>query len=281
MTSRTQKRLVALAVTSLLAMHAAAGDPAKIRTWTDPKSGIEFIRIDKACYRMGNDASIPPEADGGWRRLKYQESLSHDEGPAHEACVDAYWLGRYEVTRKQWRLVMGTPPDTASNAPDNAPVTRVTWEQAIAFTEKLNAQHAKRERFRLPTEAEWEYACRGADPRKLDQGAPATREELAQQAVADIQAPHPPEPVGSRQATAPGFFDLIGNVWEWTADDYAADAYARHKLYNPRHSSNEAKAVIRGGSLRTEFVQARCTMRGRYPKNDSLDLIGLRLVREE
>ncbi|NMG77624.1 formylglycine-generating enzyme family protein, partial [Aromatoleum diolicum] len=82
-------------------------------------------------------------------------------------------------------------------------------------------------------------------------------------------------------ANGAGFSDLLGNVWEWTADDYISDGYTRHSLFNPRNSAGLDKAVIRGGSRRTEFVQTRCTMRGRYPKQDTLDLIGLRIVREE
>lgn len=261
------------------AVHAA--DASKPRLWTDPKSGIEFVRIDKACFRMGNDTPVPPETDGGWVRLKYRESLSADEAPAHEACLDTYWLGRHEVTRRQWQQVMGSLPDGNAEGADNLPVTRVTWEQARTFTDRLSAMNGKRHRFRLPTEAEWEFACRGAKAGALDKDVAANPEELAQVAVADIQAPVSAAPVGSRKANAAGFFDLLGNVWEWTADDYAPDAYARHGLYNPRLSAGGDKAVIRGGSLRTEFVQTRCTMRGRYPKGDTLNLIGLRVVRED
>jgi len=266
---------------SALAPPAPAADTGGPRTWLDPKTGIEFVRVDKACYAMGNDAELPPEADGGWVRLNYTQSLSADEGPEHEVCLDAYWLARHEVTRKQWRHVMGSLPDGDVGANDNLPVTRVTWAQANAFTERLGTLHNKRYRFRLPTEAEWEFACRGAQAQALDRDVPATSDELARIAVGDVQAPVKPEPVGSRKANAAGFFDLLGNVWEWTADDYAADGYSRHGLYNPRNRSGRDTAVIRGGSLRTEFIQTRCTMRGRYPKQDALDLIGLRVAREE
>ncbi|NMG44983.1 SUMF1/EgtB/PvdO family nonheme iron enzyme [Aromatoleum toluvorans] len=261
-------------------VHAAKDNPPHL--WQDPQVGLEFVRVDKACYRMGNDTAIPPEPDGGWVRLNYTQSLSADEGPVHEVCVDAYWLGRHEVTRKQWKQVMGSLPEGSNAAlPDNTPVTRVTWEQARAFADRMTVLHKKRYRFRLPTEAEWEFACRGAKAGALDKEIAAAADELGRLAVAAIEAPVPPEPVGSRPANGAGFFDLLGNVWEWTADDYAADGYRRHALYNPRHSAGTDKAVIRGGSARTEFVQTRCTMRGRYPKHDTLDLLGLRLVREE
>jgi formylglycine-generating enzyme required for sulfatase activity len=264
-----------------LAPVTGAADNGKPHIWLDQKSGIEFVRIDKACFQMGNDATVHPLADGGWVRLNYTQSLSADEGPAHEACLDGYWLGRHEITRKQWQRVMGSLPDGDATKTGTVPVTRVTWEQANAFTERLGALHGRRYRFRLPTEAEWEFACRGGKPGAMDQGTPKNEAELAEVAVADIQAPVSPAEVGSRKPNAADFFDLLGNVWEWTADDYAADGYARHALYNPRHKSGGDVAVIRGGSLRTEFVQVRCTMRGRYPKQDTLDLIGLRVVRED
>lgn len=266
---------------SLFAASAHASSEIKPKIWQDPQTGLEFVRVEKSCYRMGNDKRVDPEPDGGWVRLNYTQSLSSDEAPAHEVCLDAYWLGRHEVTRKQWKQVMGTLPEGDVTLPDNLPVTRVTWEQAKAYAERLTSLHKKRFSFRLPTEAEWEFACRGANPAALDKNVPTNGDELARIAVAAVEAPVLPEPVGSRPASAAGFFDLLGNVWEWTADDYAADAYTRHSLYNPRTASSLDKAVIRGGSVRTEFVQARCTMRGRYPKHDTLDLIGLRLVRED
>lgn len=270
-----------LMISSLIATSAHASSENKPRIWQEPQTGLEFVRVAKSCYRMGNDANVAPDADGGWGRLGYTQSLSADEAPAHEVCLDAYWLGRHEVTRKQWKQVMGSLPDGDESMPDNLPVTRVTWEQANAYAERLTSQHKKRFRFRLPTEAEWEFACRGANPAALDKNVPTNGDELARVAVAAVEAPALPEPVGSRPASAAGFFDLLGNAWEWTADDYVADAYARHSLYNPRTGAGLDKAVIRGGSVRTEFVQTRCTMRGRYPKRDTLNLLGLRLVREE
>lgn len=272
----------ALLLTFGLATAPAAGaDTAPPRTWQDPLSGMEFVRVEKSCFRMGNDTPVPPERDGGWDRLEYGESLSSDEGPVHEACLDGYWLGRYEVTRGQWRKVMGALPVGLPEGGDTLPVTRITWHQARDFAERLSAQTGGKYRFRLPSEAEWEFACRGGRADALDLDVPTNTDELARMAVADVQAPNPPEPVGTLAPNRGGFHDLLGNVWEWVADDYAADAYNRHRLYNPRNATGADQAVIRGGSLRTEFVQARCTMRGRYAKRAHLDLIGLRIVRED
>ncbi|WP_169262180.1 formylglycine-generating enzyme family protein, partial [Aromatoleum diolicum] len=193
-----------LLVGGLIATTVQAANGSTPQTWQDPQIGIEFIRVDKACYHMGNDAKVPPEADGGWVRLNYTQSLSADEGPLHEACLDAYWLGRHEVTRKQWKRLMGSLPEGNSTTADSLPVTRVTWEQANAFAERLTALYKKRYRFRLPTEAEWEFACRGARTNALDKDTAANADELARIAVAAVEAPVPPEPVASRGANGAG-----------------------------------------------------------------------------
>lgn len=265
----------------LAAAQATGAETTPPRTWKDPVSGMEFVHVEKSCFKMGNDTPVPPERDGGWDRLEYRESLSSDEGPVHEVCLDGYWLGRYEVTREQWRRVMGTLPAGLPEDTDTLPVTRITWQQAKDFADRLSAKSAGKLRFRLPSEAEWEFACRGGRLDAMDRDVPTNADELARIANADVQAPNPPAPVGSRDPNPGGFHDLVGNVWEWVADDYSPKAYAGHRLYNPRHEVGSDLAVIRGGSLRTEFVQARCTMRGRYTKRAHLDLIGLRLVRED
>lgn len=269
-----------LAAMTALAPAALAAPPSAAETWRDPTSGIEFLKIQKACYKMGSDSSMPAYADGSWARSKFQPTLAEDELPQHEVCVDAYWLGRHEVTREQWLKVMGSTPDTNTGLPGNVPVTGVTWTQANDFAAKLTALHGKKYRFRLPTEAEWEFACHGGKAGASAASEPMNADEVKQLAVADVEAPVPAQPVGLRPANAAGFHDLLGNVWEWTSDDYAADAYKHHTLFNPRHKSGADSAVLRGGSVRTEFAQVRCTMRSRYPKGDTLQLIGLRLVRE-
>ena len=85
--------------------------------------------------------------------------------------------------------------------------------------------------------------------------------------------------VGALKANAFGLHDMLGNVWEWTEDSYRADAYARHALYNPKAEAAGGPRVIRGGSFRTEWIQTRCAMRGRYAPAETLDTIGMRLVR--
>ena len=134
-----------------------------------------------------------------------------------------------------------------------------------------------KQRFRLPTEAEWEYACR-ADSKVLQSQKPDA-EELNKAAWYQYRQPKPTR-VGSLEANAFGLHDMLGNVWEWVGDSYLADGYTRHPLYNPRIETNAPQRVIRGGSMRTELEQTRCTKRGHYPADESLDTIGFRLVRE-
>lgn len=110
---------------------------------TDPVTGIKFVYVPKGCFQMG---SLPDE-----------ENRDNDEGPVHKVCVDGFWMGKYEVTQGQWQKVMGTNPAYFKKG-DNYPVEQVSWDDTQEFLAKLNRESSRS--YRLPTEAEWEYACR-------------------------------------------------------------------------------------------------------------------------
>ena len=108
---------------------------------TDPITGMELVYIPKGCFQMGS------------------ENGSDDEKPVHEVCVDGFWMGKYEVTQGQWKKIMGENPAHFQKG-DDYPVEQVSWKDAQKFISKLNQQSGKK--YRLPTEAEWEYAaCAG------------------------------------------------------------------------------------------------------------------------
>ena len=262
-----------LGVAALVLGTAWAGPTAP--TWQEPGTGMVFVSIPKGCFQMGSALPVAPPANTMWHEVGYVGSLSDNEKPRHEACVDAFWLGRYEVSVKEWRTVMG---GEMLGRGDDTPMADVSWEQARLFAQRLSERSGQR--LRLPTEAEWEYACRaGATTEAL----PA-REQLAQQARYGLGSPTAAEavasPVGRLAANAFGMHDMLGNVWEWVADNYQADGYARHNLYNPRVDAASAQHVIRGGSFRTEFDQVRCSRRGHQPSSESMSTIGFRLVRQ-
>ncbi len=261
------KRFVTAAL-AVLASSTVLADKAPA-SWRDPVTGMSFVSIDKGCYQMGTAEPVAPHPDPFWQRIGYKAALSHDEQPRHEVCVDAFWMGEHEVTADEWKAVMG------GGSGGKAPVARVSWEQARIFAARLSERSGVR--YRLPTEAEWEYACRaGAAEAQTVISLELVGQAWYSRGEARRDAP---EPVGQLAANAFGLHDMLGNVWEWTEDSYRPDAYARHALYNPVVREAAGQKVIRGGSFRTEPRQTRCTARGHIDPDQTLDAVGFRLVR--
>ena len=177
-----------------------------------------------------------------------------------------FYMGSHEVTRAQWAAVM-TPGLIIEASIANLPVVNVNWHDARAFLDRLNDGQAWR--FRLPSEVEWEYACRAGTTTPYSTGRLLSTSE----ANYDGTFPLPGQSsglnrgavmaVGSFPANAWGLFDMHGNVWEWTNDAY-----------------DEARKVIRGGSWRFNADSARCALRYHHRPQDSGDSIGLRIVRD-
>lgn len=264
---------LALLGTGLGTSVATAGDDA--RSWQEPATGMRFVAIPKGCYKMGAEHPQAPQPEPFWERVGYTGTASEDELPVHEVCLDAFWLGKFEVSRGEWRKVMGgAMPDDP-----RLPVAGVSWLEAREFAARLTELSAGKARFRLPTEAEWEYACRGGAVRDVDPF----------EGGVEVYAWHrfsntAPQPVGQLRANKFGLHDMLGNVWEWVADGYQVNGYTRHGLYNPvvdaQTTPDLPQRVLRGGGFRTERVQVRCAMRGHAAPDSKLEILGLRLVRE-
>lgn len=183
------------------------------------------------------------------------------EGPVHEVTITkGFWLGKYEVTQKQWESLMGSNPSQFKGG--DRPVETVSWNDCTAFAEKL-AGELKAAGFdgiepRLPTEAEWEYACRaGADG--------SGRENLGETAWFG-ERDGSTRPVGGKRPNAWGFYDMQGNVWEWCSDwqgDYAAEA-----LVDPKGPESGKFRMTRGGSwFDGEILCSRSSRAGYYARN--------------
>lgn len=261
--------LFGLALVGSHGIAVNAGETPGAVAWREPVTGMMFQYVPKGCFQMGRIIpDIPPELP---------EEHHPDEGPLHEVCVDAFWLGQYEVTQAQWTRVMGNTPSLNAFSPAH-PVDNVTWLDVRAFLTKLNlASTDETFKLRLPTEAEWEYACRSGGKNETYSGG----EDYESVAWLSPNSPnHLPQPVGTRRANGLGFYDMSGNVWEWVADAYQEDAYARHALNNPLTVKDaKNRRVIRGGSYRSYSPWVRCKDRNFDFADESLAFIGFRVAR--
>jgi|GEM_PF-3063902 len=257
------------------ASAASAAAPQELPTWTEPLTGAEFVLLPKTCFQMGSAELIDPPWDSAWGRLGYKGKLAENERPKHEVCVDRFWMAKREVTEGDWHKVMG---GDAPKGSERRAKVNVTWNEANEFAARLSAQSGGKIRLRLPTEAEWEYACRAGDKSE------GVLEPQELNAIAwsgeSINRRYEASDTGMLAPNAFGLYDMLGNAWEWTQDSYQPDSYARHTLYNPKVQVEGKPRVIRGGSYRTEHYQVRCTMRSRYESGRTMDTIGMRLVRE-
>lgn len=212
-----------------------------------------MVSVPAGCYLMGSDSGMA------------------DEKPVHEVCVDGFRMGKYEVTQAQWEAVMGSNP--ASNKQGgNYPVESVSWNDAQEFIRRLNT--ATNQNFRLPTEAEWEYACRSGGKKEQYCGGD-NLDDLAWYEDNSGGASHP---VGTKQANGLGLYDMSGNVWEWCSDWYDENYYRSSPRQNPPGPSSGVSRVDRGGSwFRRSGYEYAAFRRGLNPGN-RLGAIGFRLV---
>jgi formylglycine-generating enzyme required for sulfatase activity len=226
-----------------------------------PLPSIELVRVPGGCFQMGS------------------ETGEKHERPVHKVCVDSFEIGKLEVTQAQWQTVMGTKPSNFAACGETCPVEQVSWNDAQEFIARLNAR--KQGVFRLPTEAEWEYACRSGGKDEVFPGGVAASEvsKIAWHNKDEIG--NQTHPVGTKNPNGLGLHDMSGNVWEWVHDAFVTpyDVSAGEK--NPRvEKSVEQKRVIRGGSWNQKVNYVRCAIRARYEPGVRDSRIGLRLVKE-
>ena len=207
--------------------EAAARREAERAAASDPLAGasrvfdaMDFVWVPAGEFRMGSTSS---EADD-------------DERPVTRVRISrGFWLGKYEVTQSEWESVMGSNPSYFSDCGGNCPVEQVSWEEVQDFIGRLNAR-AGREVYRLPTEAEWEYAARA--------GTTGDRYgSLDAIAWWDGNSGNRTHPVGGKLANAWGLHDMLGNVWEWVQDWYGE--YSGGTVTDPRPRSG-SNPVLRG-----------------------------------
>lgn len=220
---------------------------------------MDFVRVRPGSFLMGCSA--------GDIECRVEEKPAH-----HVNITRAFEIGKYQVTQAQYKEVTGTSPSFFSG-PDQ-PVEGVNWEEAHRFCELLT-EKKDGYRYRLPTEAEWEYAARAGDPSPR-YGL------LADVAWVRDNSDGATHPVGQKKPNAFGLHDVLGNVWEWVQDWYAMDYYGRSPESDPTGAPSGEYRVARGGSWRgTVRGPARVSMRYVLRPSVKSIVIGFRCVREK
>ncbi|MFQ5328463.1 MAG: formylglycine-generating enzyme family protein [Thermodesulfobacteriota bacterium] len=195
------------------------------------------------------------------------------EKPVHDVCVDSFYIERYEVTQHEWYVVMDETPSFFNRCSD-CPVESVIWKETQEFVRRLNNLTGMK--YRLPTEAEWEYAARSGGRRERWAGT-SSKEELGVYAWYEDNASKKTHPVGEKRANGIGLYDMSGNVNEWVQDWYAKDYYSNTPRDNPRGPSSGEDKVLRGGSFGIAKL-ARTANRNFFFAEHSLKYFGLRLA---
>ena len=230
--------------------------------WREPATGMEFVRVPAGCFDMGDTFG-----DGETNEL-----------PVHKVCMSAYWIGRHEVTQAQWTSLMDYNLSVFATSPQH-PVDSVNQIDIETFVRKLGEHHPGKV-FRLPTEAEWEYACRAAGKaEKFGGEAPPEGANTAEYADEHGEGS---VAVGAFAPNALGLHDMSGNLWEWVSDVYAADAYEQHAAENPHYQAAGPARMLRGGGWSHPGAFARCSKRHMHCRPSArFDFVGFRLVLEE
>jgi formylglycine-generating enzyme required for sulfatase activity len=243
----------------------------------------DMVRIQGGTFTMGSPSS---------ERERYD-----NEGPQHRVTLSSFYMGKYEVTQKEWQALMGTNPSYFKG--DNLPVEYVSWYDAVNYCNARSKKEGltpaytvsgtnvtwnrKANGYRLPTEAEWEYACRAGTTGPFNTGNNIT----TSQANYDGNYPYngnakgqyrgKTTAVGSFPPNAWGLYDMHGNVWEWCWDWYGS--YSSGARTDPTGASSGSYRVYRGGCWCTYGLLLRSAYRSYYNPDDRGSILGFRLVR--
>lgn len=248
--------------------------------YTDNLTGMEFVLINSGCYQMGDT---------------FQDGNSNEK-PIHNVCLDSFYIGKYEVTNKQYKKYKLTHDSSTYSGyslnGDNQPVVFVNHQDAKEFANWLSAQTGKS--FRLPTEAEWEYVAKAGTTTRNFWGNSKddaclyanTHDITTKNALQFVWENHncsdgnvATAPVGSFNPNSFGVYDIMGNVWEWTEDVYSETAYSSHSANNPKYVGEGTEFVVRGGSWSSGPSNVRSAKRFKAQTQDVE--FGFRLVMEK
>ena len=217
---------------------------------------VEFVLIPPGTFAMGNGSG-----------------KSHEGETPHQVMITKpFWMGKLEVTQAQWAAVMGSVPSPKSGL--DLPADAVSWEDADLFVRRLN-RYAQGVRFRLPTEAEWEYASRAGAGTPYFFGS--DKSELPNYAWCSVQSQDHVQPVGRLQPNPWGLYDIYGNVSEWCSDWFGQDYYRVSPPSDPQGPQQGTERILRGSTYRDDPRISTSHGRNWFPPNMRRDAIGLRL----
>ena len=230
--------------------------------------GMEFVWIEPGTFLMGSPSS---EADRDGDESQHQVTLTK-----------GFYMQTTEVTQGQWKVVMGNNPSAFSNCGDNCPVEQVSWNDVQEFIHKLNSRTG--EPYRLPTEAEWEYACRAGSNTPFNTGDSLSTDQANyddgnSRFVRMFLLKYSrvgPLPVKGFPPNAWGLYDMHGNVWEWCADWYGD--YPPDSVVEPTGPSSGSTRVLRGGGWYFLVGGGRSADRNRRAADTRSPYFGFRLV---
>ena len=221
---------------------------------------IDMIKVEAGTFMMGATSEMQNPWD--------------DEKPVREVILtNDYYIGKYEVTQSLWQAVMGTNPSYFKG--DNLPVEQVSWDNCLEFISKLNSLTGRK--FRLPTEAEWEYAARGGRKSRGYQYSGSFN--ISDVAWYNGNSGNKIHPVGMKQANELGVYDMSGNVCEWCQDWYGS--YVSSSQTNPLGANSGSFRVCRGGSWYFDTGNCRSSFRSRGNPDTRSRYLGFRLVLSE
>jgi formylglycine-generating enzyme required for sulfatase activity len=193
------------------------------KTYRDPTTGMEFIFVKGGCYQMGDSFG-----DG------YNDEI------LHEVCIDDFNIGKFEVTQGEYEKVVGNNPSYSKKG-KNYPVEKVSWPDTQIFIQKLNTLSSKN--YRLPTEAEWEYAARSGGKKEKYSGSNSVDDVAWHRGNSDTT-----HEVGTKAPNGLGIYDMSGNVSEWCKDWFNMNYYHNSPRDNPQGYPTGDLRVNRGGS---------------------------------
>ncbi len=258
----------------LLIMPALQAADALHNQW-----GMKFVKIPAGEFQMGlhdRDEALMEVPDA-------TPSSLLDELPRHSVTLSQpFYMGVTEVTQQQWLSIMENRPGPAANWRrddwQQLPVVSVSWFMVERFLQEINRLDTAY-RYRLPTEAEWEYVAWGGASK--DDLRPVSIDQLAEYAWFIENSLDKPQPVGGLMANPYGVHDILGNVWEWVADWYAADTYSKSVRTDPTGPSDGVSRVRRGGSYHCPLHLLRPGYRSANRPEVRYEVVGFRLVSEK